>query len=135
MKTPYDAAARWRKNELDTLRRELGTLQARQDELLARMSALEAEVEAEAELAPLNPFSNFHAFSTRKAQDNARIEDELHLLEQEADKLRAMLETAFTDFKTLDIAAERYRVAAVRALASAEQDELDEIAARAHARG
>lgn len=131
MKTPYDAGLRLRKNELDELRRELGTLYARQDALEEKLKVIDAEVSAEASHGSpeiLVGLSDFGAYLGRQRQARQDIQQEIDKLNVEVERVRDALAAAFADFKTLDIASARFIENAKKEAARLEQLEADEAA-------
>lgn len=135
MKTPYDAGLRLRKQELDTLRRQLGALHARQDALEQSLAEIDGEVAAEAQRTTpedMASFADFGAYLGRQQLAKQAIFRELDALKQEMEKLQEAVGDAFAEFKTLDIAATRFIEAARQEAARREQAEMDEAALLRH---
>jgi hypothetical protein len=130
MKTPYDAARRWRKDELDGLRRELGALQQKQDDMHAALANMDAGLAREADAAAALPFSSFAGYAGKVRADQAALRSEILQISVEIDQMHALVSDAFNAYKVLDIAAERFVTDARTAEAKREQDALDEVAAR-----
>jgi flagellar export protein FliJ len=130
MKTPYDTALRWRKDELDVLRRALAGLFAKRSALEADRSALEAELLREQAHANAQPFSNFIGYELRIKSDILELNKEIISLEAQIEQQQTLVAEAFNAYKVLDIAAERHREEARTTANKREQDALDEVAAR-----
>lgn len=134
MKTPYDSGLRVRKQELDDLRRELAGLYSRQDELEAALMGLEAEVRAEADAATTQPFANFVSYIGRQSAAKSQVRGQIDTVVNEIERMQEVIAQAFADFKTLDIAAERFIEAEHDRLAKLEQAQADEAALMGHYR-
>lgn len=128
MKTPYDAARRWRKDDLDQIRRELAVLNRRRDELAGRMAALDDLLGREMTVAPAVPMANFGGFNDRIQRDRAQIADAICSVDSDIAQMSVLVAEAFQAFKVLDVAAERFALEAEAELRRREQAELDELA-------
>lgn len=131
MKTPYDAAWRWRKQELDNARSAATAQAEKVDAIDAAIEALHAEVAAEMVQANGDPLTNFAAYAAHARLREARLRDERSAAQAELDRLSEAVAEAFGEFKTLDLAADRWRAEKNAELARKEQAELDELAQRA----
>jgi flagellar export protein FliJ len=126
MKTPYDTVVRLRRNELDGLRRELGLLQTRQDELADQLTALETALDQEADAATDDPFNSFARYAARNKHEQVGIQNSMLQVEHELNAMRDRVREAFQDMKSIETAAENFRDEQMRVLAAREQAELDE---------
>jgi hypothetical protein len=130
MKTPYDAAVRWRKSELDLLRRQVVELEDQKDVMLAEMQVLLKQFATEELVARHQPLYSFAQYATLNRNERAGLQRDIDRLEADIVELRERVASAFQDFKALDIAAQNFTLAEQRKQAKLEQAELDEIAAR-----
>jgi flagellar export protein FliJ len=134
MKTPYDAATRWKKQTLDALRRELALLLRQQEEIELKIAGIEAGYIAEQTQMAQLPLHNFAGFATRSRAERTRLEADLTNLEAQVIAIQARITEAFQDFKGLDVAGERYREQVRKTRAQKESEALDEIALQRHIR-
>lgn len=132
MTKALDAAVRWRKQKLDDLRRDLGVLFKRQEELQEQIAAIDAELQAELEAASGMTLANFGAYHARNRVAHGGTLRKLDALETEIDAMRALVTEAFEDFKAVDVAADRAREARRLENLRQEQAMLDEVAAQRH---
>ncbi len=130
MKTPYDAALRWRKSELDLLRRQVVELEDQRAVMDAEILLLEKQFAAEEVVARHQPLLNFAQFATLNRTERTKLQREMDRLDADIAELREKVADAFQDFKALDIAARNHLVTEQKRLAAHQQFELDEIAAR-----
>jgi len=134
MKTPYDTVVRLRKNALDALRREMALAEARREEAHRRLTAHFAAIETERAAVPAAPFADFGAYLARMRGIEVQLRRDITRLDAEVDALAARIEAEFGEFKTLDLAAEKFREARRREEAQKEQAEFDEAALQRHIR-
>lgn len=134
MKTPYDAAGRWKKQILDMLRRDLAQLFQKHDALAAQINAMEMQLHTEQQVMHHNPLYDFAAFATRSRTERTLLEAKRVDLERAIHSLQAQITEAFQDFKGLDVARERFIAAERQAEAMRETAALDEIALQRHIR-
>ncbi len=134
MKTPFDAATRWKKQMLDSLRRELAELLRAQEVLEMKIASWDAQLISEQQLMGTEPLLNYAAFATRARTERTELEAQMIELEVEVTQLQAQITEAFQDFKSLDVAGERYRSEARNKRAAAESIALDEVALQRHTR-
>jgi hypothetical protein len=130
MKTPYDAAIRWRKSELDFLRRNLAELQDQHAVMQAEMALLEKQFVAEECVAKHHPLLNFAQFATLNRQERTGLQQQMDGLLADIAELSERVSEAYQDFKALDIAARNHTIVENKKRAVFEQSELDEISAR-----
>lgn len=134
MKTPFDAATRWKKQSLDTLRRELAELLRAQEALELQIASWDAQLIAEQQHVSAEPLLNYAAFATRARTERTALEARMVELELEVAQIQARITEAFQDFKSLDVAAERFRTDVKSRRAAAEMIALDEVALQRHIR-
>jgi flagellar export protein FliJ len=132
MSKPIDAAVRWRKQQLDDLRRNLGALFKRQEELQHSLEAINTELESEMLVANGMALANFSAFHARNRTSHGQTLQQLDAIEQEIDALRAHVTAAFEDYKAVDVAAERQREALRLEERLSAQAAMDDMAAQRH---
>lgn len=130
MKTPYDAAVRWRKSELDLLRRQVAALLNRRALVDAESAVLERQFVAEEAVSKHQPLLNFARFATLNRQERTKLQHEIDRIDADIAEFQERLASAFQDFKALDMAARTHVLTAERKMAAQDQAELDEIAAR-----
>lgn len=130
MKTPYDAATRWRKSELDILRRQLVGLEDQKQVMCAEMELLLKQFALEEQVARHQPLYSFAQYATRNRTERAGLQRDIDRLEADMLELRERVASAFQDFKALDLAAQNFIAGEQRKQAARAQAELDEIAAR-----
>ncbi|MEN2786132.1 hypothetical protein ACFOKI_06975 [Sphingomonas qilianensis] len=134
MKTPFDAAMRVRRREIEraqvVINRQIGQLL----QIEQHQAALTARLAQEAAAAAVHHGPSAHAYLARMRQQR------LHLAEQraEADRqlahMRAAAQAAYGDFKAIESAADAFRDDETRKIANGEQSHLDDVAATAIAR-
>jgi chromosome segregation ATPase len=134
MKTPFDAATRWKKQSLDLLRRELAELLRAQDALELQIASWDAQLIAEQQHLSTEPLLNYAAFATRARTQRTALEARMVELELEVAQLQTRITEAFQDFKSLDVAGERFRTDVKSRRAAAEIIVLDEVALQRHIR-
>ncbi len=134
MKTPFDAATRWKKQSLDTLRRELAELLRAQEALELQIASWDAQLIAEQQHLSTEPLLNYAAFATRARTERTTLEARMVELELDVAQIQARITEAFQDFKSLDVAAQRFRTDVKSRRAAAEMIALDEVALQRHIR-
>jgi hypothetical protein len=130
MKTPFDTAIRWRKSELDSLRRILVRLEEEQALLFAQIDVLEKQFSAEERIARHQPLLNFAHFATLNRRERQLLVQDADRLEADIDEFRSKVAAAFQDYKALDIAAQNFRIAEDQQEARNFQAEMDDLSAR-----
>jgi hypothetical protein len=134
MKTPFDAATRWKKQTLDGLRRELAELLRAQEALELQIASWDAQLIAEQQYQSSEPLLNYAAFATRARTRRTALEAQMVDLDLEVAQLQSRITEAFQDFKSLDVAGERFRSDVKTRRAAAEMVALDEVALQRHIR-
>jgi flagellar export protein FliJ len=134
MKTPFDAATRWKKQTLDTLRRELAELLRAQEALEQKIASWDAQLMAEQQHLSTDPLLNYAAFATRARTQRTALEANMVELDVEVAQLQARITEAFQDYKSLDVAGERFRGTVQARRNAAEVLALDEVALQRHIR-
>lgn len=135
MTRTLEAAVRWRKQRLDDLRRDLGVLFQRQEELQAQLASIDDELAAEMQAAAGMALTNFSAYHARNRVAHGTTLHRLDALEAEIDTVRSLVTEAFEDFKAVDVAAGRQAEAARKAALTQEQQVLDDLAGQRHSAG
>jgi BMFP domain-containing protein YqiC len=134
MKTPFDAAIRWKKQMLDSLRRELAELLRAQEALEIQIASWDAQLIAEQQMMGTAPLLNYAAFATRARTERTALEAQMVELEVQVAQLQGQITEAFQDFKSLDVAGERFCSDVRGKRASAEMIALDEVSLQRHMR-
>jgi flagellar biosynthesis chaperone FliJ len=134
MKTPFDAATRWKKQMLDTLRRELAELLRAQEALELQIASWDAKLIVEQQYLASDPLLNYAAFATRARTERTALEAHMVDLDVEVAQIQARITEAFQDFKSLDVAGERYARTVHLRRNAAEVVALDEVALQRHIR-
>lgn len=130
MSTPFDAAVRLRRHELECVAAEIAAmtdaLSRNACEQMKIADQLEAELRLAAELAHLDT-ATFAAAQRRRL---GALECEQREIESHIESLKEGLGAAFRALKPLESAADAHKSRAAGAAAKAEIAELDEIGAR-----
>lgn len=132
MKTPYDAALRAQRYEVDRLRVEAAALCAQLAACDAGIAALDRVVADEATLA--RPFDGFAAYAARIRHERAQLEGQRLSAQRALDAVELAVIAGWRDLKPLQSAAEGYLAARRQRQAQLETAALDEAAAQAHRR-
>lgn len=131
----YDAIIRFRKWELDGLRRELSELDARcqevEDLIREQDEFVEAERSAETDVMV---GMNYGAFAQAALERRAQYLLILEERNKELEEKREIVREAFQEMKKIEVARDRALAAAVAKENRYEQTELDEIALQKHTR-
>jgi flagellar export protein FliJ len=130
MKTPYDAARRIRRRELDDVRQALSAAEAQLSAFAAMIERTGAALERERAVAAADPRCDIGRYATAKRVEIERLHREMARIETEIEHLRAQLTSTFEALKPLDFASEEYRSAKRRETAKRDMAKLDEAAAR-----
>lgn len=132
MKTPYDAALRWRKDQLDTLRRALATLYAQEEHLKNELAMLEARVQNEQQQQNERDLLlfNHEAYLASMRAQRAQLLTDLDTLAGKIAEQQIKIAEQFQDVKALDIACTNYREALRAERDAKERATLDDQAAQ-----
>ncbi len=130
MKTPYDAACRWKSHVLDQLRRDLAKHHAQEDDWLKAQRELAARLITERETAQNLLLHSNDAFVARCAHDKARLAEKLADIKLTIASVQDTIAAAFQDAKALDIAQERFIAQARAEAARLDVAELDDVVSR-----
>ena len=134
MKTPYDAAQRVLKRELDDVRQALGAAEAQAAAFAAMAERAALQLKRELAVAGTDPRLDVGAYAAAKRVEIERLKRELAKIEIEIERLRARLLEKFEALKPLDFASDDYRAAKRREAAKRELAKLDDVAGRVPAR-
>lgn len=132
MKTPYDAARRLKRRELDDVRQALSEAEARLNAIVGAINDTEASVRRERAVAAEYPLINIGPFAAAKRGEIAALTRDMGMIETEIDALRDALMAKFEALKPLDFASEDYRLVKRREAGKRERVKLDEVAGRRH---
>jgi hypothetical protein len=130
MKTPYDPAMRWRKAEMDSLRRALVQLEDEHAVIAAQIAVLERQFAVEESVAKHQPLLNFAQYATLNRRERENLSREADRLEADITEFRSKVAEAFQDFKALDLAAQNFCISEDVKTARIFQIEMDDISAR-----
>lgn len=131
----YDAIIRFRKWELDGLRRELSELEAARQEVVDIIREQDEFVEAERTAeTDVMVGMNYGAFAQAALERRAQYMIILTDREKELEARREIVREAFQEMKKIEVARDRAFAAAVVKENRYEQSELDEIALQKHTR-
>ncbi|WP_395391337.1 hypothetical protein WBP07_12260 [Novosphingobium sp. BL-8A] len=131
MKTPYDAALRVQRREID----EMSVAISREQGVLAAVEQAQADAHAarsrEKAVAGADLGFVSHGYFARLRAEQRQLTGLQAELAQRLEGLRAEAVEAFGTFRTIESAAEAFKQEAERAQANAEQAGIDDIAAMA----
>lgn len=130
MKTPYDAARRLKRRELDDVRQALGEAESQHIAFAQMIRHAEDTLARERHVATADPRIDIGPYAAAKRVDIARLRAEMVKIEAKIEALRAGLLEKFEALKPLDFAEEDYRRAARRVNTRREQAKLDEMGSR-----
>ena len=133
MKTPYDAANRWKKQVLDDLRRTLAEEYARETKLQQAVADIDENLKVERELSATSPLYSADAFAHRCASEKTELQAKLKNIKPIIETLETDMAAAFQNYKALDIAKERFIAAALAEAARLETLALDDVVSRRRA--
>ena len=131
MKTPYDAALRVKRREVDAMGAAINAQMSTLNQLDARNVQIESNMQREAMVAANDLGIPAHAYMARLRAEQMRLAGERMHQDQLLNQLRMAASSAFGSFRTIELAAEDYRHDAERRVANAEQAELDDSSAAA----
>ena len=131
----YDAIIRFRKWELDGLRRELAELDASRQEVVDLIRKQDEFVEAERSAeTDVMVGMNYGVFAQAALDRRAQYLLILEERDKELEEKREIVREAFQEMKKIEVARDRALAAAVAEENRYEQTELDEIALQKHSR-
>lgn len=130
MKTPYDAACRLGKHELDAARGALARAEAKAKDLALQLSAADARMRQERRFAADNPLADASHWIAVEQARIGRLTRELGGIEVEIDGLRNDLMARFAALMPLDHAADDWRQAERTGAMKRQQRWFDDVAAQ-----
>ena len=136
MASRLDSIIRLRKWELDEERRTLADMQGARDALTHQLDMLAEEVVEQRKAASLEVFSTTvgaYMDGVRRKQDLIALE--IQAMEKELNEQRDKVAEGFRELKTFEIDRDREEGRRAKAELLEEQQEFDELAIQAHARG
>jgi hypothetical protein len=128
MKTPFDGAIRVGRREIDEMRIAISV---EIDQLVQIETARldnERETSRQREVAGDDVLLSSHAYLARMRVDRARLQADQAVVDHRLAQLRAKAVTAYGTLKGVSAAADTWRVEAEQAIATAEQEHLDDLA-------
>jgi hypothetical protein len=131
MKTPYDAALRVKRREVDAMGAAINAQMTTVNQLDMRQVQIRSNMQQEALVAANDLALSGHAYMARLRAEQLRLAGERMHQDELLAQLRIAASAAFGSFRTIEMAAEDYRHDAERRLANAEQAELDDSSAAA----
>lgn len=132
MKTPYDAALRVKRREVDAMGAAINAQMNKLNQLDARQSQVRQNLQQEGHLAAHDLNIPAHAYMARLRAEQMRLAGERLHQNELLNQLRTAAAAAFGTCRTIELAAEDYREGAERRIAHAEQSELDDSSAAAY---
>lgn len=132
MKTPYDAALRVKRREVDAMGAAINAQMTTVYQLDARQTQVRSSLQQEATIAANDLGIPAHAYMARLRAEQERLAGERLQQDDLLNQLRSAAANAFGTFRTIELAAEDFRGEAERRLANAEQSELDDSSAVAY---
>ena len=129
MKTPYDAAMRVQRREIDAMSVAINV----QVNLLNQIDQAREEVRTsiirEADVAAADLSMSSHAYMERVRAEQVRLARDSAMQGARLDQLRTKAASAYGAFRAIEVAAEGFVEAATRSSANAEQAAIDDGAA------
>jgi hypothetical protein len=129
MKTPFDGAIRIRQREIDELRIAISIEVDRVVQIEAAQADASAAMRAEHAVAADAALVSSYAYLQQMQRERVRLAKDRALVEARLAQLRDHAASAYGATRAIETAADQYRETTLRAIASAEQGELDDIAA------
>jgi hypothetical protein len=130
----HAAALRWKKNDLDILRRNLATMQAMSDKLDGQRQKIKAALKNEMAEGAEDILARFDVYAQKQRNDLSHIDAEQQKVEMAIASEREKISAAFEVYKPLERAAQNYQDMHRKAEADKVQAELDDRAATLSAR-
>lgn len=131
MKTPYDAAIRVKRREVDAMGAAINVEMATLNQIDSRSVQVRMMMAQERAVAANDIAMPNHAYMARLRAEQQKLAGERTWHDIQLDRLRQEATTAFGSFRTIEMAAEGFRDDAQRRLDTAEQSELDDSSAAA----
>jgi predicted nucleic acid-binding Zn-ribbon protein len=125
----HAAALRWRKNDLDLLRRNLSTLQSTADKLDVQRAKINSALQTEAQTASTDVTARFDLYAASQRAQLAGLAVAQQKLDAEIYDARDAVSKAFETYKPIERVAELHAEAQRSAAATKLQAELDDRAA------
>ncbi|WP_033921450.1 hypothetical protein [Sphingomonas sp. 37zxx] len=129
MKTPYDAALQLRQREIDTIKVSISVEHTHMRELSMHRDAIDTTVRDETALASQHHQFPSDTFVARMRTKRAALSREYEARDQRLDLLRIQAAEAYGSLSAIGAAADRHRAEALRVIAIAEQDQIDDFSA------
>jgi hypothetical protein len=130
----HAAALRWKKNDLDILRRNLATMQAMSDKLDRQRQKITAALKNEMAEGAADILARFDIYARKQSSELSHIEAEQQKVATAIAVEREKISAAFEVYKPLERAAQSYQYQQRKAEADKLQAELDDRAATLSAR-
>lgn len=131
MKTPYDAAMRIRRREIDTAQVAINIQINQLVQIESHHSDVDHTLAKEAEIAAGDHALSSHAYMERMRMLRERLAAERDEADVRLGRLRTTALAAYGDFKAIESAADTYRDDETRKAANGEQGHMDDMAATA----
>lgn len=131
MKTPFDAAMRVRRREIDTAQVAINIQVNQLVQIEDHHNTVESTLSKESEIAAANHALSAHAYIERMRALRERLAGERAEADLALGRLRTRALAAYGDFKAIESAADAYRDDETRKIAIGEQGHLDDISATA----
>ncbi len=127
----HAAALRWRKNDMDLLRRNLSTLQSSADKLNIQRLKINSALQSEVQTAASDITARFDLYAASQRAQLTGIAVAQQKLDSEIEVARDALSAAFETYKPLENVAQTHLENQRAAAAAKLQSELDDRAASA----
>ena len=131
MKTPYDGAIRVQQREIDDVRVAINVQVNQLVQIESSRAAVDAAIEREAAMAASDVTFPHHNYVARMCAQRARLREDQALVDAQLVRLRSKAAAAYGSFRAIESAADGFRTLAERAIANAEQAQIDDRAAAA----
>lgn len=132
MKTPFDAALRIGRREIDDMRLAINVQINQLVQVDNSRATVDATVARETRAAGDDALLSTHAYMMRMRAERARLEADKAMMDARLDMLRSRAAAAYGAHRAVESAAENFREEAARADASAQQARSDDRAATAY---
>jgi hypothetical protein len=132
MKTPFDAAIRVQRREIDAMGAAITSHANRLSQIERMHEELRVNAAKEAAVASNDLSMPAHAYMDRIRAEQARISAESAVQNARLAQLRIQAASAYGTCRTIESAADDFRTDAGRRLANSEQAQLDDSAAVAY---
>ena len=134
MKTPFDGALRVQQREIDDVRVAINVQVNQLVQIESSRAVVDATIERETAAAADDLNFSYHNYVARMCAERARLREDQAHVDALLARLRSKAAAAYGSFKAIETAADGFKTSAERAIANAEQAQIDDRAASAFTR-